>query len=95
MPQNPQNKISQTALKHYNQFISVRTEALRWVQINTYTGMKLKVETKENERDQQLLDLLNIDVLKIEQQHPSSNDIITLPMILIVRSSFNKHPVSW
>ena len=45
MPQNPQNTISQTALKNYNQFRSVRTEALRWVQITTDTGIKLKVET--------------------------------------------------
>ena len=51
MPQKPQNTISQTALKYYNQFRSVRTEALRWVNITTYTGIKLKVETTENERD--------------------------------------------
>ena len=45
MPQNPQNKISQIAIKHYIQLISVRTEALIWVQITTDTGMNLKVET--------------------------------------------------
>ena len=43
MPQNPQNTIIQTALKNYNQFISVRTEALRWLQITTDTVNKLKV----------------------------------------------------
>ena len=31
MPQNLQNTISQTALKNYNQFRSLRTEALIWV----------------------------------------------------------------
>ena len=45
MPQKPQNKISQTVLKHYNEVRNVRTEALRWVQMTTYTGIKLKVET--------------------------------------------------
>ena len=45
MPQNPQSSISQTALKHYSKFRIVITEALRWVQIATDTGKKLKVET--------------------------------------------------
>ena len=46
MPQNPQNTIIQTALKNYNQFRGVRTEALIWLQTTTYVGEKLKVETK-------------------------------------------------
>ena len=43
MPQNPQNKISQTELKHNNQFRSVINEALRWLQITIDTEMKLEV----------------------------------------------------
>ena len=43
MPQTPQNTISQTTLKNYNQFRSVRTEDLIWLKITTDTGMKLKV----------------------------------------------------
>ena len=46
MPQNPQNTISKTALKHYNQLRSVRTESLRWLQITTSAGNKIKVETQ-------------------------------------------------
>ena len=46
MPKSSQNTISQSAIKHYNQFRSVMTEALRWLQIATDTGIKLKVETK-------------------------------------------------
>ena len=42
MPQNTQNKISQTALKHYNQFRIVGTEALTWLKITTNIGKKLK-----------------------------------------------------
>ena len=49
MPQNPQKKIIQTALKQYNQFRSVITEALRWVQIITDIGMKVKVGTTVKE----------------------------------------------
>ena len=74
MPQNPQNTISQTALKHYNEFRSVTTEALRWVQMTKYTGIKLKVETTVKERYQQLLDFITIGIIKIEQQHHSSRD---------------------
>ena len=93
MPQKPQNTISLTKLKHYNKFISVRTEALIWVKMTTDTGIKLKVDTTENETYQQLLESTTIDVLKIEQQHPSSQDIITLTMNPNINSYFNKHPM--
>ena len=59
----PQNTIIQSALKHYNKSRSVITEALRWLQIATDIVMKLKVETTVQERDQQLLDFIKIDVL--------------------------------
>ena len=51
IPQNPQNTISQTSLKHYNKFIIIITEDLRWLETTTDTGMKLKVETTVKERD--------------------------------------------
>ena len=92
---NPQNTIIKNALKHYNKFRSVRNEDLRWLKITTDTGTKLKVETKVKERDQQLLEFIKIYVLKIEQQHPSGQEIITLPMTPIINSSFNKHPMPW
>ena len=95
MPQNPQNTTIKTALKHYNEFINVRTEALIWVKITTDTGVKFKVETSAKERDQQLLDFINIYILKLEHQNPSSQDIITLPMTPIINIYFNKHPMSW
>ena len=46
MPQNPQNIINQNALNYYNQFMSVRTEAIRCVQITTDIVIKLKSEKK-------------------------------------------------
>ena len=46
MPKNPQNTRSQTVLKDYTRFISIRTDELRWLQITTYTGKKVKVETE-------------------------------------------------
>ena len=66
MPQNPQNTISQNEVKHFNQYISARTEALVWLQIATDTGKKLKFETAVNEIYQHLLDFITIDVLMIE-----------------------------
>ena len=45
IPHNPQNTIIQTALKHYNEFRHVITEALRWVEMTTDTGIKLRVVT--------------------------------------------------
>ena len=94
MPHNPQNKISKTALKNYNEVRNVRTEYLRWVQMNTDTGIKLKVETSSKERDQQLLYFITIDIIKLEQKHTSSQDIITLTMSPIINISFNKHRMS-
>ena len=95
MPQNPQNKISQTALKYYNEFRGVRTEALRWLKITTDTGTKLKVETTAKEIFQQLLNFITIDVLKIEHQHLSIQYIMNISMTPIVNSHFNKNTVSW
>ena len=65
MPQNPQNTISQIALKHYNEFINVIIEALRWVQMTTETFIKFKVEASAKERDQSLLVFVTIDILKL------------------------------
>ena len=42
MPQNPQKQISQTELKNYNEFRNDRTEALRWEQMTTDTGISFK-----------------------------------------------------
>ena len=95
MPQKPQRTISQAALKHYNELINVRTGSLRWVKMTTDTGIKFKVETSVKEIYQQLLDFITIDLLKIEQTHPSSQEIVTLTMNSIINNSFNKHPMSW
>ena len=56
--------------------------------------MKLRVETTVKESDKQLLELITIDLLKTEQQHPSIQDIIILTMTTIINSYFNKHPIA-
>ena len=95
MPHKPKNTISQNSLKHYNEFVNVRTESLRWVKMTTDTGLKFKVETSANKRYQQLLELITIDILKREQQHPSVQDIINITMNPIIKSSLEKQPMSW
>ena len=92
MPQNSQKTISKSALKHYNEFINVRTEALIWVQMTIDTGIKFKVETSTKERDQQLLNLITIDILKLEHQHTSIQYIINLTINPIINSFSTKTP---
>ena len=93
MQNNPLNTISQTVLKHYNEFRNVITEALIWVKMTKDTGIKFKVETSAKERDQNILYFITIDILKLEQKHPSSWDIINLSINTIINSSFKKHPM--
>ena len=63
--------------------------------IVTDTGKKLKGEITVKERDQQLLDLITIDVIKVEQQLSTDQEISTLPMTPIINSYLKKHPMSW
>ena len=57
--------------------------------------MKLKAETTVKEIDQKLLYFITIDVLNIEQQHPSSMDTITLPMTPIIKVISINTPCHW
>ena len=64
-------------------------------QITTYKVKKPKVETIVKEIGQQLLDFIIIDLIKIEQEYSSDEEIINLTMTPITSSYFNKTPVSW
>ena len=57
--------------------------------------MKYKFGATGKGRDQQLLDFITIDVIKIKHQRPSSKDIITIHTTPIINRSFKKHPISW
>ena len=59
--------------------------------MTTDTGMKFKVETPYKERYQQLLEFITVDILKLEDQHPSSQETTTIPMNTIINSSFKKY----
>ena len=95
MPQNPQIKISQTQLKHYNRFRRVRTEALWWFQFTTDLGNKIKVETETKHRYQHLLDFIPIEIVKFDIQTLSETNTITIYTDPILNSSFNKNLIIW
>ena len=57
--------------------------------------MKLKFVTTVKERYQRLLNFITTDVLEIQQQNSSRQYIFTLPITPIIKSSFNKHVMSW
>ena len=59
--------------------------------MTTDTGMKFKVETPYKERYQKLLEFITVDILKLEDQHPSSQETTTIPMNTIINSSFKKY----
>ena len=89
MPHNTQNTMIKTDLKYYNEFKSVRTEALRWLNISKEKVKKLKVETTVKERYQQLLELITIDVVKVEQQQSPYHNIKNMTMTPIINIYFN------
>ena len=70
------------------------TKALRWVQTTTDIGMEFKVETSAKERDQKILDFNTIDIIKLEYQQTSSQDIMNLPMNPKINIFLNKQPMS-
>ena len=89
------HKISQIALKNYNQFGSVRTGALLCIQFTTYLGKKLNIETDTQHRYQQLIDFILIGSMQVDKKLSSEQNIINISMDTIINISFNKTPMTW
>ena len=70
MPNNPQNTISQPALKFYNKFRSVRTEALDWIKLTDQQGKTTRISTLKQFQHRQKLDYIDIDIYKQENIQP-------------------------
>ena len=66
MPNNPQNTISQPALKFYNKFRSVRTEALEWIKFTDQHGKSTRIFTLKQFQHKQKLEYIDIDIYKQE-----------------------------
>lgn len=64
MPTNPQNTLSQTALKFYNGFRSIHTEALDWIRFTDTTGKSTRLHTNSYLHNNQKLDYIDVSVLR-------------------------------
>ena len=64
MENNPQNTISTTAIKQYNDYRSVRVEALEWLKITSAEGQSTRVSTERKLVENEVLDYIKIDIMK-------------------------------
>ena len=64
MVDNPQNTISTTAIKQYNEYRSVRTEALEWVKFTSAEGQSARVHTERKTVEKEVLDYIKIDIMR-------------------------------
>ena len=64
MRDNPQNTISTTAIKKYNDFRSVRVEALEWFKVTNKEGKSARVSTIRKRVESETLDYIKIDIME-------------------------------
>ena len=64
MPKNPQNTLSQQALKRYNHFKAVNTEALEWLSFTDKHNNHVKIRTLPEYHSSTLLDYVKVNILK-------------------------------
>ena len=81
---NPQHTISQTALKHYNQFRSVIKESFRRFQFTLYLENKIKVETDTQHRYQQIQYFIPTISIKVGKYPTLELDITNISMDPII-----------
>ena len=85
MPDNPQNTLSQNALKSYNEFRSVRTESLGWIHFVNSTSTSARIHTNLSYHLHQRLDYIDVDLMfyKFHSTTPTVN------------TSFSKQNLNW
>ena len=64
MENNPQNTISTTAIKQYNDYRSVRVETLEWLKLTSVEGQSTIVSTERKLVENEVLDYIKIDIMK-------------------------------
>ena len=69
MTQNPQNTLSTTAIKKYNEFRSVRIEALEYLKLTDNRGKSTRIHTNKRMINKETLDYIDITILKFENTH--------------------------
>jgi len=67
-PTFPQNTVSPNAIKHYNKFRSVRSEALDWIRMVTHVGQKIHIRIDPVQIGNELLDYFKVNVMTIDMK---------------------------
>ena len=78
MKNNPQNTISTTAIKKYNDFRSVRIEALEWVRFTDANGKSVRVRTNQEKVKEEVLDYITYDIMTTSNNE-STNEYVSIP----------------
>ena len=86
MPGNPQCTFSQGALKKYNKYQSVRTEALDWVHIIDNKNNSIKLPTLPIYKDSKLMDYISVQIVKL-------NDHVITPTNQLTSHCTSYHPL--
>ena len=66
MTQNPQNTLSITAIKKYNDFRSVRIEVLEYLKLTDNRRKSTRIHTHNRMINKETLNYLDITILKFE-----------------------------
>ena len=79
MKDNPQNTISTTTVKKYNDYRSVRVEAFEWFKITNSEGQSTRISTNTKRVETENLDYIKIDILKTSTEQPEDDYISAAP----------------
>ena len=75
MTQNPQNILSTTVIKKYNECRSVRIVALDYLKLIDNRGKSTRIHTNKRMINKETFDYINITILKFESTH-TMNEIL-------------------
>eukprot|EP00957_Ditylum_brightwellii_P021277 1605290-Ditylum_brightwellii.AAC.1 len=87
MPKNPQNTLSQQALKQYNHFQAVNTEALEWLFLKDKHNTNTKIPSLPEYHSTSLLDYVKINILKPTN---STQWEANIPFLPVAKCIFSK-----
>ena len=79
MRDNPQNSISTTAIKKYNDFRSVRVEVLEWFKATNNEGKSSRVPAIRKRVESETLDCIKIDIMETTTQIHDQDFISAAP----------------
>ena len=78
-PEFPQNTISPNAIKHYNKYRSVWSEALEWIRMVSHVGQKIHVRIDPVQIGNELLDYFKVNIMMIDTSQTENNTTDDVP----------------